>query len=255
MEYESRFLKLSKYFMISFGAWPLELSSYANYAYRIYHGVFLTYYTIFVVSLVIGNKDIIYASSEKQAYVLQYTLTYVFLLWKVVLCQKNSIIKLVKLISEKEKFVIHGNDSGTKTVYENCLKHNTRVFYVVFWGMVVILFLFIVVTYFEIINGSVIEETFNFTMPRRELPLPQAFPFEIEKYFTPVYYFQVSARVIAVFIFLGCDSLLVSIIYFPSMNLKLLGYKYRQFGAKHGKELYTEAYLKGLILEHKEIIE
>lgn len=239
--------------MLSFGAWPLDASPFIKYAYKIYNRVILTSYSIFVVTLVIGNKDIIHASSEKQAYVLQYTFTYAFFLWKLVLCQKDSIKNLMKLISKKERVIINDKDNGMKTVYENCLKFNSTVFYLVFGGFMTIIFLFTIVTYLEFRNWYGVTEISNFTMSGRELPLPQAFPFEIEKYFTIIYYFQYSARIFAAFIFLGCDSLLMFLIYFPSMYLKVLGYKFRQFGNKTGNG--SEAYLRELILQHKEIIE
>nr|QUP79570.1 odorant receptor 10 [Monochamus saltuarius] len=256
MEYESNFLKLNKRAMLGIGIWPVNSSSvYPNFAYRIYNGILFVNYTTFLVTLVMGTKDTLHASPEEQAYVLEYLLSYAFLLWKIVLCQQESIRKLMRIISEKEKVIINCNDSGLKDIYGDGVKYNSNIFYLVLTIILTITLMFLLVVCVEVKSWFAYEEISNYTQSHKSLILPAAVPFDTEKHFKLIFCFQGIFRTYAAFVFLGCNTLLNSLIYFPAAYLKVLGYKFEHFGDESDNGLTSsEEILRSLILEHKEMI-
>ncbi|KAG5881146.1 hypothetical protein JTB14_034275 [Gonioctena quinquepunctata] len=174
----------------------------------------------------------------------QYLLLSLLLLWKLILSQSERIREHILKVFSWE-LEITKNDEINRINVENT-RYNHTVFF------------FLAIMYFSIccqfmFNGYTMWIYMSsHTQMDKSLIFTGWFPFDPEKHFGMAYFFQLFNGFFVGAYSLAFDSLIISLIIFATMRLRILAYKFKNFGA--GKSLNSMQILKNHILEHQEII-
>ncbi|KAJ8934424.1 hypothetical protein NQ318_000641 [Aromia moschata] len=124
-------LKFAKILLVAIGVWPVKLSGCKLHIYNAYFYVtfagFILYNVSQAVMVIVVRRSFLETANN-----MNVTITYLVIVYKVLICKSTAIKDILEEIEGREMLILQGSDEEVKKIYHKHVKSATRsiAFYV-----------------------------------------------------------------------------------------------------------------------------
>ncbi|XP_076275660.1 odorant receptor 49b-like isoform X3 [Rhynchophorus ferrugineus] len=259
---DNKLLKISMYLFTMVGVWPIihwdslkskriyEIGSAILYYYYLEY-IFRAYFKLYLLL----TTDTLYI--EEILGNLCITLIYTVSLFRLKAFNTEAIRTLFTNIIDEEKLILNNSDPEIRRMYMSSVKDTVNYNILFLFNGWVVSFLYFIHPFFMELPTQIVN---NETVTLRTLPLSTWWPIDIQEHYWLAYCWNVFDGTLGSSYVINSDILTFSLIVFALSQVKILGYKLRQFptyretGNKEEDNKNIQLEFVTLVKEHKKVI-
>ncbi|CAH1154455.1 unnamed protein product [Phaedon cochleariae] len=247
-------LKYTRYALLIAGTFDIRNeTTNSSFLYKSWSLLSQGYYTLFVLSLLVGMKDVLRSGVDDATFNINMQ-TFLFsslLLMKLVLFYTRRIRDIIKEVYEFENDITH-DDLECTQIYNRNSRYNYKIFFILCVMTLSTGFLYM----FNAFNDWMLMNVGN-SMENKTLIYRGWFPFDVGNpiYFNVAYFFQFPVGIWLPGFIIVFDSLFISMVNFATARIDILGFKFENF------EMYSDGRneskfhcLRNIVMEHQDLI-